>query len=250
MITVALPVWKMEDIVWLQLESLCRQESAPPWELIIMECGANHALGEVKMRLDRLHKAGMTDFVYMHSETRIPLGLKWRDMARRGSHEAMVLCAGDNYSPPNRLEMAGHWIIGEGYDWFDVSSGLFYDINSGETAQWNRIHAKNSGLWMAVRRELLTGLGSDPPNIGIDAWIKSHLPEGFRWMQYPHALAGLHTDGKNTISHYRAGMYNGGTPGKYFSREGRQKLAECVPIEIFERLWKLQSASQSGDDTN
>ena len=36
-VTVALPTWENKDIIWLQLESLCKQETQYKWELVVCE---------------------------------------------------------------------------------------------------------------------------------------------------------------------------------------------------------------------
>ena len=45
-ITVALPTWESKDIIWLQLESLCRQETQYTWELIVCEEQTPNMMGE------------------------------------------------------------------------------------------------------------------------------------------------------------------------------------------------------------
>lgn len=236
--TVALPVWRMRDIAWLQLESLCRQENAGEWELIVSECEGHFALKEARERMDRLHAAGMSSFRYIHNEKRIPLGLKWRQIARYATGDAFLLCAGDNYSPPNRIALSRHYI--GVYDWFDVSSGLFYDIATRETGQWVRRDKFQSGLWMATKTKYMRELGDNPPASSIDGWIKQHLPNNMEWMQLPGPLNGLHTDGKNTISKHRSSLYNAGPGHKNFRSSQKQDILSCIPQEVFERLCTLQ----------
>ena len=235
MITVALPIWKMQDIIWLQLESLCRQKDAGEWELIVSECETNYVYDLIfEQYTERLHGRGCINFRVIKNRERLPLGLKWKQIAESARGDTMLLCAGDNYSPPNRIAMARGY-IGE-YDWFDVSSGLFYDINSGATAQWNRASPRRSGLWMATRTKYIAALNDSPPSIGIDGWIKSQVPPNMKWKQHEEPLAGLHTDGRNTISHYRAAMYREGTQGNTFSYTDKQKIEDCIPSEVLKRL--------------
>ena len=45
-VTVALPTWENKNIIWLQLESLCRQETKYNWELVVCEEQSKNMAGE------------------------------------------------------------------------------------------------------------------------------------------------------------------------------------------------------------
>lgn len=87
---------------------------------------------------------------------------------------------------------------------------------------------------MACRSELLKDLGDDPPEKCIDSWIKSQLPEDLRWWRDEEERMGVHTDGMNTISETRAGMY-AGVPRLPFV-PATQDVKDILPGEVMDRL--------------
>jgi hypothetical protein len=138
-VTVALPIKGQLDIVWLQLESLCRQEASVRWELIVSECKTREMDDLITERyVERLYGAGCRSVEVLENNTPVPLGLKWRDIAKQAQGSAMILCAADNYSYPQRIQDTHEYVSNEDYDWLDVSSGLFYDFSTGERSVHGR----------------------------------------------------------------------------------------------------------------
>src|SRR3990172_13426350 len=108
MITAALPVYASE-IAWLAMESLCRQKTNVKWELIIYE-DEQYPLGEnfYRQYQSRLHDVGCNTLLYKYSPERIPLSYKWREISLMANKSSLgiLLQAADNYSEPNRIQMA------------------------------------------------------------------------------------------------------------------------------------------------
>lgn len=235
MTTVALPIWNSQDIAWLQLESLCRQQDAGEWELIVSECERKDMDDLILERyIERLFARGCRRVYTIHNPTRLPLGEKWWQIAQNARGDAMLLCAADNYSYPTRIRDAAN-AIAQGFDFLDVDEGLFLDIPTGRTATWTRPRDTKPGLFMAYRTELLRGLTGEPPPIGIDSWIRDQIGP-IRWKRLPAQL-GLHTDGSNTISHYRAGLYTNGPQFPFV--EARQDVGDILPKSL---VWNLRQA--------
>ncbi len=69
-VTVALPTWNSNRIIWLQLESLCRQKTKASWELFIDECGTNASYDVMQEYKERLREAGCETVHYNFNSTR------------------------------------------------------------------------------------------------------------------------------------------------------------------------------------
>lgn len=248
-ITCAIPTYNSAAILWLQLESLCRQEHAPPFEIVIYEERSDNYAGQQYFEpyKNRLEAAGCKNICYVGLRDRMPLPEKWRRIALAATAPVYLLCASDNYSPPDRLKES-YAAIMSGADWYDTTAGHFYNIHTGEIALLSRPVPDRhpfgapvrSGLFMATRTEYVAALPDGGPPRGIDAWMKSNMPiKTHRWADGP---AGLHTDGHNQISHYRAGRYAGGCYRRPFSAPV-ESLAECVPVDVADRLINMQEVT-------
>lgn len=233
-ITVALPTWESKNIIWLQLESLCRQETQYTWELIVCEEQTPNMMGEdmLSSYKERLNKAGCVNITYLALEEWVPLSQKWVTIAHNAKGNSFILAASDNYSPPNRLEIS-HKKMLEGYNWFDVKKGLFYNLFTKEIATYILPSYGNTGLFMCTKTEYIKKLVGPPwPKKGIDSWIRTqqNIVPKFR---YEESLLGLHTDGANKISHERKGMYSNSKNHyiKPFSLP-EQTLEEILPKDV------------------
>lgn len=245
-ITVAVPSWDSKDILWLQLESLCRQETQYNWELIVCEEQLKNFAGEsyIKKYTDRLSKAGCVRILYIPLNDHIPLSRKWSLIASKASGISYLLTAADNYSPSNRLELT-HSKILEGYDWFDVLETLFLDLNTFKTGTYDH-HLKSnqngSSVFMGTRTDIMRQLKGPPwPLAGIDNWIKSQVGRiTTKQYRHPEALLGLHTDGANKISGIvnkagdRRKLYCNGYKPPF--KKSTQVLEDILPADIISKL--------------
>src|SRR3989304_1458674 len=106
--TVAVPIYNSVGIAWLVMESLCRQNKPiNGWELIVFEEQHPTQIGEEWVRAyeERLAEVGCERVLYLTSETKVPLSIKWGDMARASAEtsEYFCMCGCDDYFHPYHL---------------------------------------------------------------------------------------------------------------------------------------------------
>ncbi len=214
LVTCALPTWRSSGILWLQLESLCRQIAAPPFEVLVCEERHRGMAGRayVEAWRGRLAEAGCSRLAYVALPRRVSLFYKWVYLAYSAApaSRAYAFCASDNYSPPDRLARTYHTIEEDDQQWFSTLSGHFYNILTGDLALWDRTdRLDSSGLFMATKTDMMRRLPlADGPASGIDGHLRRAL--GVSRFASDKGPAGLHTDGYNTISHKRRCLYAGG----------------------------------------
>jgi len=243
-LTAALPTWENKNIIWLQLESLCRQETEFNWELIVCEEQTKNMLGkEALMKYEpRLAKAGCKQIKYIPLENKIPLSLKWVKIANEAEGDSFALCASDDCSPPNRFQFS-HEKLSEGYNWFDLKKTLFLNLIDFTSATYINQSKENTGVTMCTKTAVVKNLEGPPwPSSGIDGWMRTNgKTEPF--FQYQENLLGLETDGANKINFDRRNHYPDKKVRKryvcpYFPPE--QKIEEILPKEIITRLKNLR----------
>lgn len=251
MLTIGLPTYNNSDIIWLQIESLCRQVDAPIWELVVVEEKSDNYFGkkELLKYKSRLVKAGCVDIKYISLDEWIPLGKKWmviRDNMNKDSI-GMLLCASDNYSPSERLKKS-HEAFKKGADWFQFKAGYFYNILTQEAAKFEMILDNRPSLFMSVSRaKLMSVKSTEFPSKGVDTWlmknanIKNLVQEDF-------AVDGVHTDGFNTISHGRRLLYKGSS-NPLFTEIKSKEVHSVFPKEIQDKLLKLKKMAEKKKQT-
>jgi len=235
--TIALPTYNSNPILWLQLEALCNQKTTHDWELIVCEETGAYYSGEKYLEpyLDRLKEAGCNRVKYIPLTSWVPLSQKWVIIAQEARFKNYALCASDNYSPSDRIEQSVEAL--KDADWVDWSCGLFVDLNTFKTARWERPGEKRSGLFMATKTKFMKSLKGPYPKRSIDGWIKDQSPikKRVRVAQMPK---GLHTDGANQISHHRAGLYVEEIKAPFHkdSHELRDLVPEYIVTELQKRF--------------
>lgn len=242
-ITVALPTWESKNIIWLQLESLCRQETQYTWELIVCEEQTPNMMGEETLYSykERLNKVGCVNIIYLSLEEWVPLSQKWVTIAHHAKGDSFMLAASDNYSPFDRLERS-HQKMLEGYNWFDVKEGLFYNVHTNDLSTYKlpTNYASKTGLFMCTKTEYVKNLRGPWPKSGIDNWIRNQVTIEPRF-QLKGNLKGLHTDGVNKISHSRKSMYS--NTKNYYQipfHPPEQNLEEIIPKNLISKLKKVK----------
>lgn len=199
-ITVGLPLYKMKGIAWLAIESLCNQIEAPEWELIVIE-EKSGSIGKkyFESNLDRLKKAGMTNFKYISLNKWMPLSQKWVELINHAKGEIFMLQSGDCYSQPYRLKET--WGLRH-HDWIQSNYGLFYDLNENKTILYNRnTYNHPCGLSMAFKTELGKGLKKDETRICVDSWLYNNIkPKSVGINNSKNWMLGLDTNGQNNLS--------------------------------------------------
>ena len=152
MITVGMPLYRSDDIAWLAMESLCRQESpGAPWELVVAE-ERERAFGEDRIReyWPRLEEAGCTNIVYLSVKDWVCLSQKWQmivNLAHKDS-KVLMLQAGDCYSYPWRLADSWNAIWRDGNHWFHNLCWRMYDIVTGRCMDfaWDQKRSKTGPI--------------------------------------------------------------------------------------------------------
>ena len=242
LLTVALPLWKAKPIAWLALESLCRQETTTPWELVIAEENDPGAFGPDALAdyEERLFAAGCTTVYYKPLSQWIPLGEKWRVLAEMADPASLgfLLQAADCYSPPRRLEVTGTLLRG-GADWVQGDKHILYDLRTRKTVLYDARSVGQTGSDMATRTKYARQLPPNGPRRYVDKWLLDNVKSvasaksGFRLAWDPenwhHAL---NVNGTNTISD-RAAMF--AHPSGAFSPYPLP-LDSIVPHDVAERL--------------
>jgi len=237
-LTAALPTWENKNIVWLQLESLCRQKTSVRWELIVCEEQTPNMFGEKRLIefKERLEEAGCVRCKYIPLSSHVPLSKKWVIMANEARGTSFALCASDDYSSPDRFELS-HNMIMDGHDWFDVKKGLFLNLRRFSTTTFIDPTGVE-GLTMCTRTDIVKKLKGPWPTSSVDKWLKvsgkiSNL------YQHEENLLGLDTDGANSICWTRWRLYPDNEDRvKYIPpfHPPEQRFEDILPSEIIDKL--------------
>ena len=231
MVTLALPTYNSSPILWLQLESLCRQETQHEWELIVCEDPSKYFAGESYLDPYRfkLEKAGCKQITYISLDRWVPLSYKWKLLASLAEGDNFLLVASDDYSPPNRIETTVNYL--KSYDWVDWSHGVFLDLYSGNKAQWNKPSPEVTGLFMGTKTKFIQSLQGPYPKRFVDNWIKNQQNIDNRKF-IEEIPQGICTDGTNQISLDRKNLYD--NPA-FFTRYWTT-LNTLIPQEVVNKL--------------
>lgn len=239
MITCALPTYNSSPILWLCLEGLCRQDTEFDWELILMEePSANYSGPEyIKPYEDRLRKAGCTRIEFVEVPIKVPLSVKWIEIAKRASFPFYALVASDNYSPPDRLQKSVE-ALQKKKAWVDWSNGLFLDVRAHTTGEFRRPSIDKTALYMATHTKYVSRLLGPYPDRYIDGWMRDQTPaflsDDARY-RYEELPMGIHTDGHNQISIQRTTKYSEKEYRPPF-HEASAQVSEVIPEDVFQML--------------
>jgi hypothetical protein len=241
--TVALPVWNSDKILWLCLESLCRQvKPVDEWELIVFEEMHPHQCGEKWLRgyEERLREVGCVRVLYLTQEEKLSLSRKWVHIANAAaeSSQYFVLCAADNYYHPWMLQDFEKAI--DRADWCITTHGYFYDINLDKVVRYD--YQSLTGLQMSAKTKYIKQIPFEDLQRGIDSWISRQLKrivngEGralITWIDTSeHGNYTLCTNGLNNISTGRHQFFTDVQPPFF---ETDTQLKDIVPFDVYEKI--------------
>lgn len=248
-LTVGLPLYKSRDIVWLAMESLCRQSSIWfNWELIVCEedssCNSEFFGEEELMKYsEKLKAVGCESIKYISVDKWIPLSQKWKQIAEDASETSLVfvLQAADCYSPARRL-VKTYELIKSGHDWVQGDAHNIYDLLSDKMYLLKK-KTEHIGSDMAVRTSLAKQLPFSDKKRGVDTWfflsckaVKKNLSVGYDRINVKFSL---NVHGLNNISNRRK-MF-----GKTYKKV-ESRLENIVPKDIADRLRELKPLADMG----
>lgn len=237
--TVALPVWNSNGIVWLCLESLCRQAKTDEgWELIVFEEYHMTMVGEAFFRdyIDRLKEVGCEKIKYITHFDRQPLAKKWVMMAREADEtsEYFVLVASDNYYQPWMLRDFEK--VYKTADWLIVTKGYFYDFFHDKVIKYD-YQKLPVGLQMCANISKVKDFPLVDRWSGVDSWFARQIGHNIRYLdRSEHWRAQCCTNGLNNISKGR---------GKYFEHpeepfcKTKITLDKIIPEDIYKRMMQI-----------
>lgn len=256
--TVALPAYKAERIIWLALESLKNQQEIDfGWELIIWEeFGSSQEI--VKSFCGQLP---MCQLIRYHAlSKRIPLMHKWAKIAQQSNSESKILVmhAADDYSPPKRLMIHHRHLTTNPKCFLSYQDkGMFYHLQTGKQMLYcwpNRIINLNMAYDLTYFRQIpKTSLRQ-----GIDGYIRKEINKIINGLDlislndsdqdpenWKHSLC---TDGANTISLSRRKVYSGIKRKPWQSYEAAQtkygytELSDYLPPDVIKFLENFQTS--------
>lgn len=153
---------------------------------------------------DRLKEAGCKRLLYMFSGERLPLGQKWKEMAKQASGAIFLLQASDEYCHDRRVDVAGSHMAA----WYDTRYYHSYSFISKKLLFFDKESSKQwlTGNDMAIQTQILRNIPDNDHKQGVDFFLYSNL-NGALKIRDQHIYPGLHTNGANTISTARERFY-------------------------------------------
>lgn len=234
LVTVGTPTWNNRDIYWLSIESLCRQVTNYPWELIVHECPSGDTLGEEYFNhyKDRLKKAGCVRIKYINRGKRVDLSTKWKDIAREARGEILILHDSDDYTHPLRVQRTME-LIGD-LPWYDTRYAWHYSIPTGKMMLYDYQITKKkwkTGFNIAIRTEVLRKIPDPHKNAGMHKWMSDYVTEKYIDEENYPCVA---TTGANTVSLNRTRHFQ--NPRPPFVKTDKTIHDIGLPEDIVKRL--------------
>ena len=246
LLTVALPIYRCKDIIWLVMEALCRQKNIDfDWEILsIEEQDGQVGIGTLSAYADRLKAIGCKRFVHWSIDKWMPLSKKWYNIAHVMSQTSLcfLLQGADDFPQPYRLKETCDIFQSGSPDWVRTPLGLFYDIASGAVALLER---NGCGRDMAIRAELIKKLPFRDKARSVDHWIyyslqaakksslKVFINKTSRWTE------GFCTAGLNNISRERSELIRK-HKGPFLSYSKEQFLKD-IPKDIVAKIERCKN---------
>lgn len=234
LVSIGTPTWNNRDIYWLSIESLCRQETTYPWELIVHECPSPNPLKEAYFNTyrERLRQAGCQRVVYLNKGHRVDLSTKWKQIAQEAQGRVLLLHDSDDYTHPLRIEKTME-LIGDN-PWYDTRYAWHYCIPSGKMMLYDYQITKKrwkTGFNIALLTEVLKKAPDPHKNSGMHKWMSGYVTEKFIDQTNYACVA---TTGANTVSLNRIRHFN--NPRPPFVKTDKTIKDIGLPEDIVQRL--------------
>jgi len=216
-LTVGLPLFKSDKIVWLALESLKNQVNINfGWELIIYE-EFGDSLETIKSFVGKLPNCQRIFYKQVGHLEKIPLSSKWITIGKQASKTSKVFVFhdADDYSPTKRLYIHNEHFKNSNCFTKDIKNMVdpkqYRLMHSFIFKNIKRIHAKN------IHKKYI--------------WTSNSVSKN-NWK------TGVFTDGFNTISRSRKRFYN---KPVYQFEVCRYKLKKYIPLNVIRFLYSLKN---------
>ena len=234
LVSVGTPTWNNSSIYWLSIESLCRQETSYPWELIVHECPSVNPIGEEYFApyRARLKKAGCQRVVYINRGRRVDLSTKWIEIANAARGEVLILHDSDDYTHPLRIQKTME-LIGNN-PWYDTRYAWHYCIPNKKMMLYDYqiTHKKwKTGFNIAILTSVLRNVKDPHKNSGIHKWLSGYVTKKFiDQTNYPCVA----TTGSNTVSINRVMHFTNPRPPYVKTNKTINDIG--LPKDIIKRL--------------
>ncbi len=216
-VTIALPVFNSQKIIWLSIESLKNQKNINfDWELIICEEQQEFLVGLdfFKNEFDNLQKIGCKRLLYLSPNNYTCLAIKWKIISENTSNDNTIflLQASDDYSYEDRLKNTFDIFQSDNkIDWYDCQKAFFYDFNNKKMTIYNAKKITNVNI--ALKTNLLKKFYNpdDSKKRGIDYLIFTQINNNQKLLTYVDInlyTNGFFSDGFNTLSIHRSKLYD------------------------------------------
>lgn len=214
-LSVALPIWRSKNIAWLALESLANQDIPDfNWELVVCEEKHDQQLGQLFFDeyFPRLKEKNCSIIKYIEIDEWVPLLKKWRTIGQNidANSKVFMLQAADCYSFKERLKETYKRIVGEGYSWYSVGKGYFYDFSTKKMI----LYCKDVKIHPHLNMSFVSSAARSIPNSNVPRGVDGFL---FRYCErtipeFKHHVdfqdyASLDTHGYNNISFQRSDRF-------------------------------------------
>lgn len=251
MLTVALPMYKSENIGWLPLESLIRQQNVDfEWELIIAEEKTKDRFGKKRVMKyeERLKDSGCIDIKYKSLKDWISLPNKLISIANMSNEksEVFLIQAADNYSHPTRMNETHNSLVNENYDLVGYPYNYMYLINENRIYFNSRIKNNKRVYGLSTKTSHFKKLPKTDKNKGIDGWLVKNLKKiyenkGLNFIHSNFWQQGFNTHGFHTISFDRYNMLKKEQKGiKQVSNDVMQNW----PDDIIKKLQNIKNLTR------
>lgn len=182
LVSVGTPTWNNADIYWLSIESLCRQKTSFPWELIVFECPSPRPVGVdgINEYAVRLKAAGCQRIVYINKGYKVDLSTKWKEIAAKARGEVLILHDSDDYTHPLRIQRTME-LIGD-KPWYDTRYAWHYNIPDRKMMLYDYVATEKrwkTGFNIAVRTQIIRSMPDPKINKGIHSWMINYVNDKY-----------------------------------------------------------------------